>query len=86
MNRHKIQQARQYNQKIQEDANEYQKLLHRVFVESEDGQKLLDHWSHIALFTEAHMTGIDAYNLGRTEGRKEFVREIINQSKQAEER
>lgn len=75
-----------YKSKQLEQANDYQKLLHRVFVQSEDGKKLIDIWRHTALMTEGYFQGKDAYDLGRTEGRKEFVRELLIQSKQAEER
>lgn len=72
--------------KLLEDGNEYQKLLHRVFIENKEGAKLLDIWLNITLMTDGHSFGKEPYDLGRTEGRKEFVRDILNQSKQAEDR
>ena len=86
MDKRKVQQVKLANLKAQQDANEYQKLLHRVFFETQDGQKLLEQWKHIALVTEGHLMGKDAYDLGRMEGRKEFIRDIMNQSQQAEDR
>ena len=71
---------------MNEDANEYQKLLHQVFIENPQGTKLLDIWLNTALMTEGYFYGKDPYDIGRMEGRKEFVREILLQSQQAEDR
>lgn len=86
MDRRKQDQISKLKQKMHESGNEYQKLLHQVFIESEHGAKLLDIWLDAALMTEGHFNGKESYDLGRMEGRKEFVREILLQSKQAEDR
>lgn len=86
MDRRKQEQISKLRAKMLSDSNEYQKLLHKVFVENKDGEALLGIWLDATLITEGHSYGKDAYDLGRIEGRKEFVREIMIQSKQAEER
>lgn len=72
--------------KNNEQADQYYKLLHRVFIQTDDGAKLLDIWLNAVMMTEGHEYGKDPYDVGRVEGRKAFVREIYLQSKQAEER
>ena len=75
---------KKHKAKTLEQSNDYQKRLHRVFRQSEDGKELLKIWEAALTMSEGHMFGQDLYNLGRMEGRKEVVREIILQSKQAE--
>lgn len=82
----KQEQISKVNLKMLESADEYQKLLHRVFVESKQGAELLSMWKDLLVVTDGHAFGKDPYDLGRTEGRKEFVREILLLSKQAEDR
>jgi len=84
--KHRQEQISKHNSKQLEGANEFQKLLHDVFVVNKNGAKLLEQWLHIATFTDGFAYGKDAYDLGRIEGRKEFVREIALMSKQAEDR
>lgn len=74
----------QHRAKTYEQANDYQKRLHRVFTQTEDGKELMVIWENSLKMTEAHFLGADLYALGRAEGRKEFVREIILAMKQAE--
>ena len=74
----------QHRAKAYEQAGDYQKRLHRVFSQTEDGKELMIIWENALKMTESHVLGSDLYSLGRTEGRKEFVREIMLAMKQAE--
>lgn len=66
------------------ELDEFRKLVHDVFVKNERGAKLLGVWKENVMMQEAHNYGKDLYDLGRIEGGKDFVRQIINATKQAE--
>lgn len=69
---------------IYQQVDEYNRMLHRVFKQSEDGQKLLAFWEDSLRMEPGNAEGIDPYQLGRVEGRKEFVRTILRSIEQAE--
>lgn len=69
---------------IYKQVDEYNRMLHRVFKQTEDGKKLLALWQDDLLMEPGNTEGIDPYQLGRVEGRKEFVRVILRSIQQAE--
>ena len=73
------QQKKQYQQ-----VNEFDKLVHRVFKQSEDGAKLLGFWNDHLMTSPEDSAGIDPFRLGQESGRKDFVRRINGQIIQAE--
>lgn len=64
--------------------NEYNKLVHRVFVQTEDGKKLLAIWTDHLVSSDGDVNGRDLYSLGVTEGLNRFVRKIKANIIQAE--
>ena len=67
-----------------QNQNEFNKLLHDVFVKNPRGAELLAGWTESISITPGHAEGKDLYDLGRVEGQKEFVRKILFATKQAE--
>lgn len=65
--------------------HEFNQLVHRVFVQNANGKKLLEYWVDNLTHEPLNTFGIEPFNLGRVEGRKEFVRLILGAIKQAEE-
>lgn len=59
-------------------------LYHRVFVQSESGQELLKAWQEHLLFNSADNEGSDLYSLGKNEGIKTFIRNIILTARKVE--
>ena len=82
----KDKKVKQEIHKAYQGLHDYNKLVHRVFVQSEDGKKLLSYWEDSLIHEPLNTFGIEPFNLGRVEGRKEFVRLILGAIKQAEER
>lgn len=70
-------------QKAHYQLSEYQKRVHRVF-DSDDGRELLDLWKHHMLMEPINNMGSDLFNLGRAEGRNQFVRDLLTAIKMAE--
>ena len=70
--------------KIYQQVDEYNRMLHRIFRQTEDGQKLLAYWEGDLRMEPGNSEGADPYHLGRVEGRKEFVRTILRSIEQAE--
>jgi len=52
-------------------------LYHRVFAQNEDGAELLGLWEEHLKMSAADVNGSDAYNLGKEEGKKTFIRNVI---------
>lgn len=71
--------ARHYQQ-----INDYQKLLHMVFKQSAEGAKLLEIWCDHLLRSPEDLEGRDLFLLGKTAGRNDFVRDILDAIDQAE--
>lgn len=63
----------------------YNYLVHRVFKQSEDGQKLLDHWKELAIMTPTVIPEADNFTAGINEGKKTMIREICHIINQVEE-
>lgn len=71
-------------EKNQLEVKEFSRLVHSVFKSNEQGAKLLEYWKDYMLMSSEDGEGVDLFSLGRSSGRKEFVRDIINQIKLAE--
>lgn len=67
-----------------QQVNEFNKKVHKLFAQTDEGQDVLEAWSDFALTTPSHVNGADLYSIGVVEGRKEFIREIINAIRMAE--
>ncbi len=52
-------------------------LYHRVFAETEEGRELLETWLESLQMTPNDIEGSDLYSLGKQEGIKTFIRNII---------
>ena len=76
--------AKEYAEKQKSLGESLAYLMHRVFVQNEDGAKLLARWTEITLMTEVVAPGIDLGQIGKREGYNMFVREIIRSVKQVE--
>lgn len=70
-------------QKAYQQVNEYQKRVHRVF-STDDGKELLRLWKQHILMEPINNLGADLFNLGRAEGRNQFVRDLITAMNMAE--
>lgn len=69
---------------FERQANQVNELIHRVFVQNEDGAKLLEMWKQDLIMTpsvQAHYTQFEA---GIAEGAKHVIRRIINAIKSVE--
>lgn len=60
-------------------------LIHRVFAETEAGQELLKLYVESMLNTPADNEGTDLFSLGKEEGRKTFMRNIITTIRKVEQ-
>ena len=52
-------------------------LIHQLFAQTEAGVELMEIWQRSFIHTPGYAEGSDLYNLGRVEGRKEIVRNIL---------
>ena len=52
-------------------------LYHRVFAENEEGKELLKVWVEALQITPSDIEGSDLYALGKQEGIKTFIRNIL---------
>ena len=59
-------------------------LYHKVFVQNEDGQELVKIWQEHLTFNPADAEGSDLYSLGKNEGVKTFIRNIILTARKVE--
>ena len=53
-------------------------LIYKIFAESAEGKELLEEFKKSLLTMPADRLGNDLYSLGKEEGRKDFMRNIIN--------
>jgi len=61
--------------KAQHERRDY--LYHKVFLQNPDGAELLKIWDESLKMTPADHQGADLFNLGKSEGLKDFFRKII---------
>ena len=59
-------------------------LLHKVFVQNEDGAELLEKWKNDLLMIPTILPESSQFGAGLTEGGKMFVRNIITQIQSVE--
>ena len=60
-------------------------LLHKVFVQNEDGAALLDKWKNDLLMIPTILPESSQFGAGLTEGGKMFIRNIIVQIQSVEQ-
>jgi hypothetical protein len=59
-------------------------LLHKVFVQNEDGAKLLSKWRNSLMMTPTLDGQCSQFEAGLNEGEKRFIRNLITQSEAVE--
>lgn len=74
----------QPDKKAFEATQKFISQLHRVFVQNEDGAEILSYWKHDLMMTDGSINGSNPYQIGIVEGKKQFVRKLINMINQAE--
>lgn len=53
-------------------------LIHKIFAQTDEGRELLSEMQKSLIMMPGDRLGNDLFNLGKEEGRKEFIRNIIN--------
>lgn len=76
--------AQEYAEKQKALGERQAYLEHRVFVQNEDGVKLLELYKEQVLMIEVVAPGIDVGQMGVREGFNGFVRDIIRRTNQVE--
>ena len=76
------------SKKYMEDQKSYARtlayLMHKVFVQNEDGQELLKRWREILEMNPVVEPGLDLGEIGAREGYNRFIRMIIRSTRQVE--
>ena len=75
-----LEQQAMFKRQAEENVN----LLHRVFVQSEAGAKLLEKWKNDLVMIPSILPESTQFGAGLTEGGKMFVRNIIAQVQSVE--
>jgi hypothetical protein len=52
-------------------------LIHRIFYQTDEGVQLLNIWKNTTLMNASARSGSDLLTIGLSEGKKDFVRNII---------
>ena len=73
-----IDQANVSNEETTRVADHYNNLLHRVFVQTEQGQELLKIWTDAIISTSVVKPHSTQMEVGIAEGYNQFTRNIIN--------
>lgn len=72
-----LQEGIDQTEEAKASANKEAEQLHRVFVQSEHGAKLLEKWKNDLIMIPSILPESSQFSAGLTEGGKMFVRNII---------
>jgi len=75
-----------YISKFKESEDKINGLIHRVFIQNEDGKKLLEYWVNEFVLSPSIQPQFTQFEAGLTEGGKNFVRRILLAIHKAEHR